>query len=217
MASISRAETLRTFFAKSEAAGSKAPQTLRPLMNYDASAANAGVDALFICMSVKDHCDRDSLVTFAPSIPVVADPAAKHAIDGWHHFDRVVEMRAFSDETGSSWRNTHPGYPLPSWLTVMRLPPASHLQHCIATLWSHKDDDGENEGKGDATQHDAIVYSPHGYDTAKPTLSNFANSTPRLRVLGMLHALKDSYAMGINLAPGVDNGLAMQRLLDARH
>ncbi|RYP77567.1 hypothetical protein DL770_007068 [Monosporascus sp. CRB-9-2] len=167
--------------------------------------AAAGVDAIFICYAGADHGDRQTLLTFAPSVPVFADPAAAKTISGWGHFDRVVDIATF-DGT-SSWQASHPGAPLPGWLSVMSL--KTHF-HCFgfALVWSHDDE-----------KHEVILSFPHGFRPEKDTsvVGSLLGASPPLRILAMMHPLKESFVWGTLMSPGVRNGLQLWRMAGPKY
>ncbi|RYP70114.1 hypothetical protein DL769_005091 [Monosporascus sp. CRB-8-3] len=166
--------------------------------------AAAGVDAILVCYAAPDHMDRQTLLTFAPSVPVFAVPEAAKTISGWGHFDRAVDIATFD---GTSWRSSHPGAPLPGWLSVMSL--KTHwLCFGFALVWSH--DDEKNE---------AILSFPHGFRPDKDTsaVGNLLGASPPLRILAMMHPLKENFFWGALMTPGVRNGLQLWRMVRPKY
>ncbi|RYP66176.1 hypothetical protein DL771_007952 [Monosporascus sp. 5C6A] len=161
--------------------------------------AAAGVDAIFVGHTAADHAHRQTLLTFAPSVPVFAVPAAAKTISGWSHFDRVVEIATFDGTF--SWRASFPGAPLPGWLSVMSLKTHS-LCFGFALVWSLDDEN-----------HEAILSFPHGFrsDRDASVVRGLLDTRPPLRILAMMHPLKESFFWRILLCPGVRNGLQLWR------
>ena len=61
-------------------------------------------------------------------------------------------------------------------------------------------------------QHEVLLYSPHGIRIDQPALQAFLhNMQPPVRVLGMMHPLKDNFAFGMRMTFGVASGLVLER------
>ncbi|RYP15279.1 hypothetical protein DL765_005803 [Monosporascus sp. GIB2] len=169
------------------------------------SPAAAGVDAILICHTAPDHAHRQTLLTFAPSVPVFAVSGAAKTISGWSHFDRVVDIATF-DGT-SSWQASHPGAPLPDWLSAMSLKTHS-LCYGFALVWSHDDE-----------THEAILSFPHGIrpDRDASVVRGLLGASPPLRILAMMHPLKENFFLGTLTSTGVRNGLQLWRMAGPKY
>ncbi|KAI1506651.1 hypothetical protein F5X99DRAFT_404012 [Biscogniauxia marginata] len=158
--------------------------------------ADAGVDALCVCSAATDHMNRGTLTTFAPSIPVFTTPAPARMIPGWGHFERVIPMDKFQ---GPTWQSAHPGEPLPSWLSMLRV---NTFILClgIGFVWSHDD------------VHEALLYFPHGCDVDNDhALGQFLEASPRPRPLAIIHPVKDALRHKSLVTPGVRPGIKLYR------
>ena len=176
---------------------------------------NATVDAIIVGHWIGDHANRDTLLTFNPSIPVFTAPIAAKTISGFNHFERVVEMPIF--DTGiSSWKATHLGPPLPSWLSFISLKLAA-FSYGLALTRSHEEDEGcDNELK-----NETILFFPHGWELNsardKQCIEDFLVSDPPLRIIAMMHPLKEGFTWGMRTVSGVRAGLQLWRMAKPAH
>ncbi|KAK0724040.1 hypothetical protein B0H67DRAFT_549915 [Lasiosphaeris hirsuta] len=166
----------------------------------------SAVDAIFLNFHYSDHLDEATLRTFHPKVPVFATAESAAIIRRWGYFSHVTETRDL--KPGAKWSSLHPGIGLPEWLTVFRLPGHHELNFATAIIYSSVPSEGGGE------KHEALLYSPHGIRTdqapLKALLEDFAGDGGS--VLAILHALKDSFAMGRATTLGVAGGLALQRV-----
>jgi hypothetical protein len=165
-------------------------------------AQETAVDAIFQNFHYSDHLDERTLRTFGPGIPVFATPEAAAIIRPWNHFRHVAQTRDLDPACPGTWRDLRPegGALLPTWLSVFRLTGHHELNFATAIVWSGPD------------ASEALLYSPHGIRVDQPALQAFARKLdPPVRVLAMLHALKDSFALGSRTTLGVAGGLALER------
>ncbi|KAK3358142.1 hypothetical protein B0T25DRAFT_177124 [Lasiosphaeria hispida] len=167
----------------------------------------SAIDAIFLNFHYSDHLDEATLRTFHPEVPVFATADSAAIIRRWGYFSHVAETRDL--EPGTKWSSLHPGAALPEWLTVFRLRGHHELNFATAIIYSSVPSEGGEE------KHEALLYSPHGIRTdqapLKALLVEFAGGNG-VSVLAILHALKDSFAMGRATTLGVAGGLALQRV-----
>jgi hypothetical protein len=51
------------------------------------------VDYLFISNPFTDHCNKETLVQFDPSIPVIAKESILKKVSKWNHFEKLVSLQ----------------------------------------------------------------------------------------------------------------------------
>lgn len=185
------------------------------------------VDAIFVNFHYADHLNEPTLRTFAPSIPVFATAEAAAIIRPWNYFNHISQTQGL-DPANPRWRNLRldGDAQLPDWLSVFRLVGHHELNFATAIVYSSSttttnpsNDSISDEGKTEQ-QHEVLLYSPHGILTSQPAVRAFASDTlnPPVRVLAMLHALKDSFALGwVRITLGVSGGLALAGLVRPRY
>ena len=168
-----------------------------------------GIDAILLGFHYLDHVHEPTLRTFDKRIPVIATPEAAAIVEPWGHFDTIRRISNFTADA-STWRDTalHPGAPLPSWITPIRLLGHHELNYCTVLIWTHEDDSGSEI-------HEAIIQSPHGVrlDSGpfSSSLQAFLDSSPPTERLALFHGLKESHAVGMKNTYGAENGLALWR------
>jgi hypothetical protein len=166
----------------------------------------SNVDAIFVNVNVADHLSKETLSTFKVNVPVFAPTDVALIIKSWNHFDTIKEIKDL-DPKDTDWRKLHPGSPLPSWLSVLRLVGHHFLNFASAIVFTSGDD-----------KYEALLYSPHGIRCDQASIQAFpGNATPPVSTLAMLHALKDSFAFGIRTTLGVSGGLALERLVKPKY
>lgn len=158
------------------------------------------VDAIFVNFDGVDHRHRPTLSTFDPKIPVFAAPDASAALKTWGHFNTVITNRRL-EPGNADWKSLHPGAPLPSWLTIFHMKGHHYLNFCTAMIWSP-----------DPNTHEALLYSPHGIATSEPTMCTLLkHAMPKVKVLAIMHGLKESRAWGWQNTFGMQYGLPLYR------
>jgi len=178
------------------------------------------VDAIFQNFHYSDHLDEHTLRTFDPDTPVFATAEATAVIWPWHHFRHLATTRDL-DPAKPEWLDLRPegDAQLPEWLSIFRLVGHHPLNFATAIVYS-SDSAAPDASDGNSppnslrqdTQHEALLYSPHGIRADQPSLHAFAQKLdPPVRVLALLHALKDSFAFGLRTTLGVAGGLALER------
>ncbi|KAJ4328467.1 hypothetical protein N0V84_001151 [Fusarium piperis] len=165
---------------------------------------SGGVDAIFLGFHYLDHVHEATLRKFSKHVPVIATPEAADIVRPWDYFETIKLIQDL-DPSATSWRTPelHPGEPLPSWLTPIRLPGFAVLNFCLAIVWTHP------TGSEDEV-HEVILSSPHG-TRFEGRLEDFHNTEPRTRMLAMLHGLKESHALGTQTTLGAKGGLEIYR------
>ncbi|KAH6887420.1 hypothetical protein B0T10DRAFT_70985 [Thelonectria olida] len=163
------------------------------------------IDAILLGFHYLDHLHEPTLRLFNKNIPVIAIPEAVDIVKPWGHFESISTIKNF-DPSFTSWQDSglHPGEPLPSWLTPIRMPGHHELNYCLALVWSHADDSGEEV-------HEVMFQSPHGTRLDEGPLQAFLDSEPKTEKLAMLHGLKESYTAGMITTLGAKGGLAFYR------
>ena len=176
----------------------------------------AGVDAIIVGHTNDDHMDRETLITFRPSIPVFTGPGVSKKIAEWNHFEHLVDMATFGSGS-SSWRTNHSGSPLPGWLNFISFE-LNNYNFGLAMVWTHKDDGVSDY---DEYKHEAIMYFPHGWnargDQDRKCIEDFLVSDPPLRTLAIMHPLKDTIVWGMRFGDGVQTGLRLWRMAKPAH
>lgn len=189
----------------------------------EAAAANAGivaspsadpaeekspVDAILLNLHYGDHLHVPTLLTFRPSIPVLATTEGAAIVKKLGHFDTITTYADLEADTFTGdWTTLHPGAPLPSYLTVFRIKGHHELNFLSALLWSPNPD-----------THEAILYSPHSMHISTPALQTFLHhSSPAFSTLALLHGLKESWTLHIQTTFGVAGGLPLYRESRARY
>ncbi|ORY68524.1 uncharacterized protein BCR38DRAFT_363014 [Pseudomassariella vexata] len=172
------------------------------------SSSTLHIDAIFVNFHYLDHCHEATLRTFDAKIPIFATAEASAMVHAWKHFDTIITTHDLDPEGESgSWRDLHPGAPLPAWLSVFRLLGHHELNFATAIVWS-----------SDADTHEALLYSPHGICEDQATLQAFLGKMdPSFSVLAILHALKDSFSWGWRTTLGVSGGLALERMAKPKY
>jgi hypothetical protein len=210
--------------AAADAAGNSPSGTASP------ESKNPLVDAIFVNFHYADHLNEATLRTFSPSIPVFATAEAAAMIRPWNYFHHLSQTHDL-DPSNPAWLNLRPDgdAQLPDWLAVFRLVGHHELNFATAIVYSSPcpaaADNNTNttttttEEPESTTQHEVLLYSPHGIRTTQPALQAFTHRLhPPVRVLAMLHALKDSFALGwMRNTLGVAGGLALARLVRPRY
>ncbi|KAL6702454.1 hypothetical protein ACN47E_001845 [Coniothyrium glycines] len=176
--------------------------------NTTHTATTSPIDAISINLHYPDHMHKPTLLTFAPSIPVLATPEAATLIRSWNHFTSITQTKDLDPASFTGdWTTLHPGAPLPPWLTRFRTSGHHELNFVNTLLWSPA-----------PGVHEAILHSPHGMYTAQPSLQCLLHaSQPRFRTLALLHGLKENWGFGIKNTFGVATGLELQRQSGAKY
>jgi hypothetical protein len=164
------------------------------------------VDVIFVNLDNIDHLHRPTLSTFDASIPVFAAPDASIALQEWGYFDTVVTNKEIQPDDGN-WKTLHPGAPLPEWLTIFHMKGHHTLNFATAMIWSP-----------DPNTHEALLYSPHGIATSEPSVRTLLHrATPAIKVLAIMHGLKESRTWGWLNTFGVQYGLPLYREAQAKY
>jgi hypothetical protein len=164
------------------------------------------VDAIFVNLDNIDHLHKLTLSTFDSRIPIFAAPDASPTLQAWGHFDTVVTNKELQPDD-ENWATLHPGAPLPEWLTIFHMKGHHYLNFVTAMIWS--------SGPG---THEALLYSPHGIAVSEPSVRALLhNVTPEIRVLAIMHGLKESRVFGWQNTFGVQYGLPLYREAKAKY
>ncbi|KAK2627903.1 hypothetical protein QTJ16_002549 [Diplocarpon rosae] len=159
------------------------------------------VDAIFVT-AMAEHCHQGSLLQFSASTPVFAVAAPARTIASWGHFDTVVTMCSF-DPSKSSWKEGHPGAPLPAWLTAFP-PTVTHSNNFGLVLIT-----SANSGT-----EEMILMAPHGIYAQESSINALGTT---VKMLALVAPLKDSYAFGMKQVLGVEDGLAIAQAAGTRY
>lgn len=165
---------------------------------------SGGIDAILLGFHFLDHVHEATLRKFSKDIPVIATPEAADIVRPWGHFE-TIKLIQDMDRSTRSWRTAelHPGEPLPLWLTPIRLPGFAVLNFCLAIVWTHSTNGGDQV-------HEVILSSPHG-TRFEGSLEAFHNAEPKTTMLAMLHGLKESHTLGSQTTLGARGGLELYR------
>jgi hypothetical protein len=190
----------REIEAAASAAGLVSPEESKPTCH------SPSIDAIFINVDEIDHVHEPTLRTFDARTPVFATPTASKKIAGWEYFDTVVANKELEPEDGN-WKNLHPGAPLPEWLTIFHMKGVNHLNLASAMIWSPA-----------PGTYEALLYTPHGVDINLPSMRTLLKTAnPGIRVLAILHGLKESWSFGSKNTLGVQYGLPLYRATKAKY
>ncbi|KAH8585330.1 hypothetical protein B0O99DRAFT_531156, partial [Bisporella sp. PMI_857] len=163
------------------------------------------VDAIFVT-GMAEHCNKESLLQFATSTPVFAVDMAARAIAPWGYFDTVVSMPSH-DPSKASFKEGHPGLPLPEWLTAF--PPTVTRSNNFGLALITSVNPAEDE---------LILVAPHGISADEASIKGLASfTTPAVKMLALLAPLKDSYAFGVQSILGFKDGLAITQATEAQY
>ncbi|KAK1750933.1 hypothetical protein QBC47DRAFT_435537 [Echria macrotheca] len=161
------------------------------------------VDAIFISHDLADHTHKPTLDTFDPRIPVFAVPESAAAVRSWKRFVSITEIR----DIDPSSPKFSPVDPLPSWISLLRIPGHSSLNFALAIVYS----------LDPQATREAIFYAPHGMKADGPAVKAFARELGNgIEVAALLTSLKQNYALGFSTTLGPAGGLAVERLLRPR-
>jgi hypothetical protein len=164
--------------------------------------AEPAVDAIFI-MGIAEHCHKESLLQFSISTPVFAVAGAASTIAPWSHFDTLITMSS-CDPSKTPWEESHPGSPLPAWLTVF--PPAvSYFNNFGLALIT----------SANPSEKELILITPHGISAHESSVKGLVAS--EVKMLALIAPLKDSYAFGMKQVLNVEHGLAITQAAGARY
>ncbi|KAF7558147.1 hypothetical protein G7Z17_g162 [Cylindrodendrum hubeiense] len=190
-----------------EAAAALVTQSSEPIDERSDGDYTGGIDAILLQFHFADHIHEATLRLFHENIPVIATPEAIEVIKPWGHFKTITTIQNL-DVSSKTWRDSalHPGDPVPSWFTPIRIPGHAELNFCTAMIWSHLNDNGEEV-------HEAIFNSPHGTRLDEGPLQAFLDAEPQTEKLAMLHGLKESHTAWWQTTLGVKGGLAFYRRL----
>ncbi|KAH8891526.1 hypothetical protein GQ53DRAFT_746595 [Thozetella sp. PMI_491] len=160
--------------------------------------AAPAVDVILVNGIQTDHCHKPSLVEFAAATPVFATGMAAKSIASWRHFSTVAELSP-CDPSKTSWKDAHPGAPLPAWLTVFP-PTVSRLNNFGLALITSANSSGD----------ELILMAPHGIGADESSIKGLVATTqPPVKMLALVAPLKNSYTLGIKTVLGVEEGLAI--------
>jgi hypothetical protein len=165
------------------------------------------IDVVVCCTNGTDHINKATLLQLHASVPVLVRPEGVKIAQSWEHFDTVEALAPFTGD----WRQTSKA-PLPEWIGIGTLTQKKDPQTIHKGLVLSFDTGKDNP--------EAVIYTPHGILTSD--LAFIPTTAPNLRILALLHGILNvkvgwswtGYSMA-NL--GAHNGLAVQRLLDAKY
>ncbi|KAF1964486.1 hypothetical protein BU23DRAFT_585556 [Bimuria novae-zelandiae CBS 107.79] len=111
------------------------------------------------------------------------------------------EVDHLHEPTLRTFDASHPGPPLPSWLTIFRMPTPTWLTFTTALVLPDPQK---------PSSHETILYIPHGVPVDNPSIQTFLHpSTLRVTTLAMLHGLKEASLLGWKSTFGVGYGLKL--------
>lgn len=183
------------------------------------------IDAILLTFEATDHMHEPTLRTFSPSIPVFCTEQVAAIVRRWGYFDTVIVTKDYVAQTPEerdedAWRRLRPGGEddggLPPWLTFFRVPGSFFLNLAFAIIVSSPVLSG-------GESHEALLFVPHGIKIDAPSIGGFLEEWGETRkdasksVLGLFHAMHESYTLGIAVTSGVVGGLALERLTGPRY
>lgn len=164
----------------------------------------SNIDAIFLGFTFDDHTHKASLTQFNPRIPVFGTSQVAAMIKPWNHFETINVFHDLATDA-KTWRgpDLHPGEPLPSWLTILRLRGHKPLHFCTTIVWTHTVAGEE--------VNEALMIAPHGIRMYDGPLRAFLDAEPRTEKLAMMATLKEAYSYGDMQSMGVRAGLELYR------
>jgi len=170
------------------------------------------VDALVSTFGAAEHCVEESFRMFPPETPVFAPADAAKRIRSWKHFATVVTLKSPKPAALGSWRDAHPGAPLPGWLSLIHLNSSTPNYFGLAIIASSSADAGGT--------YELLMHFPHGL-SSKDRLAPEAllhRASPPLTTLAVLHPLNDYILwIGVAVQSGVKDGLRLARESKAKY
>lgn len=169
------------------------------------------VDAILLMFHLPDHVHEPTLYQFDKRIPVFATADAMSIVKKMNHFDTMELVSALSPTT-KTWREAslRPASGWPSWLMPWYLPGHRAVNPAWALVWTHAGSDGEEV-------HESILASVHGSQVDEKHINAFLESDPPTKKLALMHGLKESHAIGIQIAFGAKSGLALYRRMEPKY
>ncbi|KAM0327472.1 hypothetical protein ACHAQA_005760 [Verticillium albo-atrum] len=152
-----------------------------------------GVDAILVTHYNSDHCHRETMERFGKGVTVLAVKDVVAVVEGWGHFETVVEVPDL--EPGAAAWPGAVAAPAPDWLRVFRLPDREsiypYIHHAVVI----------------SVGEEALLYVPHGLDVEKA--EHAVKVAPEgMQWMAMLHSL-DELGTGKATSRGVKGGLAI--------
>lgn len=175
---------------------------------------NAGIDVVVVGHPYSDHADYATLRQVDASVPVLAVDAAVPVVQSWEHFDTVLKIPDFgNDSTDFDWRTASATQApwIPSWLAVWRLLGTKELGGLHYGICVVFDLEGAGNGKAEC-----VIHTPHGLFAENVAVIKRAD--PVVKTLALLHTTKQSFFYGWGKANlGAENGLQVARELGAKY
>lgn len=183
------------------------------------------IDAILLTFEATDHVHEPTLRTFPPPIPVFCTEQVAAIVRRWDYFDNVIVTKDYvaqtpDDRDEDAWQRLRPGAEdnggLPPWLSFFRVPGSFFLNLAFAIIVSSPVLSG-------GESHEALLFVPHGIKIDAPAIGGFLEEWGEARkdasksVLGLFHAMHESYTLGIAVTSGVVGGLALERLTRPRY
>jgi hypothetical protein len=166
----------------------------------EVQALAGAIDVVAISHEFTDHCHKETLLELSQDIPVYAPSKAASLIRGWGHFETVLDMPSFEDE---SLTEKH----TPSWLWIERLQDSNdalYYHSAILISWPST-----------SLEREYVLYTPHG---VAPSAIERLALDPHLKALCLIHGMHDIRLYGMQqLNLGGDNGLALYRRLQPKY
>ncbi|KAK0747040.1 hypothetical protein B0T18DRAFT_305435, partial [Schizothecium vesticola] len=183
------------------------------------------IDAILLTFHATDHMHEPSLRTFSPSIPVFCTEQVAAIVRPWGYFDTFIVTKDYvaqsnNDRDEDAWRRLRPGDEddggLPPWLSFFRVQGSFFLNLAFAVIYSSPAPSGEET-------HEALLFVPHGIKIDAPAIGGFLEEWGEARkdtskcVLGLFHAMHESFSLGVAVTTGVIGGLALDKLARPRY
>lgn len=197
-----------------------------PNSSHEATRGGPGpIDAILLTFEATDHMHEPTLRTFPPSIPVFCTEQVAAIVRRWGYFDTVIVTKDYvaqnpDDRDEDAWRRLRPGDEddggLPPWLSFFRVPGSFFLNLAFTIICSSPTPSG-------GETHEALLFVPHGIRIDAPAIGGFLEEWGEARkdasksVLGLFHAMHESYTLGIAVTSSFVGGLALERLTRPRY
>jgi hypothetical protein len=165
------------------------------------------VDAIALTIVTGDHTDKPSLLEFAPATPVFAVGSAARSVRGYGHFDTVVQLAGGFDPSTAPWKAaSHPGAPLPDWITIFA-PAVTHQNNFGLVVIT----------SADPKQPEAILNAPHGIAAGETSIQALAALEPPAAVLAMIAPLKQAFLLNMVTVFGAEQAVRIADETKARY
>ncbi|KAL7941109.1 hypothetical protein V8C42DRAFT_199274 [Trichoderma barbatum] len=169
------------------------------------------VDAILLMFYLPDHVHEPTLRQFDKRIPVFATADAMAIVKKMKHFN-TLELVPSLSPAAKTWQepSLRPSAGWPSWLMPWHLPGHRAVNPAWAIVWTHTGSDGKEV-------NESIISSIHGSHVDEKHIKAFLESDPPTKKLALMHGLKESQLIGVQIAFGAKSGLALYRKIEPKY